>query len=107
MERTFTATEFAVALEKFFEGCVKISNEHRAKHYPNVNSAKWEIRNGSKRRYALLVRDGSAHAFVDKTNGDVLKPASWKAPAKGARGNIFDADGGLGRMGPYGPAYNR
>jgi hypothetical protein len=32
----------------------------------------------------------SVHAFVDKRNGDLLKAASWKAPAKGARGNVLD-----------------
>ncbi len=47
----------------------------------------------------------SAWAFVDRTNGDVLKPASWRAPAKHARGNIFDESNGLAAMGPYGPAY--
>ena len=37
----------------------------------------------------------------------VLLPASWKAPAKHARGNIFDDDNGLRTMGPYGPGYIR
>lgn len=27
-------------------------------------------------------------AFVDKTTGDIYKPAGTKAPAKGARGNL-------------------
>jgi hypothetical protein len=31
----------------------------------------------------------SAFAFINRTNGDVLKSASWSAPAKGARGNIY------------------
>ena len=31
----------------------------------------------------------SVHAFVDKRNGDLLKAAGWKAPAKGARGNVL------------------
>jgi hypothetical protein len=32
-----------------------------------------------------------AHTFIDKTNGDVLKAATYKAPAKnGVRGNIFN-----------------
>mgnify|MGYP005830199853 CR=1 FL=1 len=31
-------------------------------------------------------------AFVDKTNGDILKPESWKKPAKHARGNIYEDD---------------
>jgi hypothetical protein len=31
-------------------------------------------------------------AFIDKTNGDILKPATWKAPAKHSRGNIYEDD---------------
>ena len=54
-------------------------------------------------RYMRLVKDQhgqrSAFGFVDRTNGDVLKASSWKAPAKNfARGNIFAADGGTGRV---------
>lgn len=30
------------------------------------------------------------HAFVDIATGDLLKAAGWKAPAKGARGNLLD-----------------
>lgn len=44
-------------------------------------------------------KGGSAFGFVDKTNGNVLKAAGWKAPAKNfARGNIFAEDFGLGRV---------
>jgi hypothetical protein len=31
----------------------------------------------------------SVDAFIDKATGDVYKPASWKAPAKGVRFNLF------------------
>lgn len=31
----------------------------------------------------------SIHAFIDKKTGDVFKPASVKAPAKGARYNLL------------------
>jgi len=31
-------------------------------------------------------------AFVDKTNGNILKPEGWKKPAKHARGNIYEDD---------------
>jgi len=62
-------------------------------------------------RYVRIMRadtgSSSAHAFIDRTNGDVLKPATYKAPAKHARGNIFDSQNGLGSMGEYGPAYLR
>tara|TARA_R100000152_G_C6696906_1_gene127241 strand:+ start:217 stop:639 length:423 start_codon:yes stop_codon:yes gene_type:complete len=38
---------------------------------------------------------GSIHCFVDKTTGDIYKPAGWKTPyTKGnnaVRGNIYDA----------------
>jgi hypothetical protein len=32
------------------------------------------------------------YCFVDLTNGDILKAATWKAPAKHARGNILAVD---------------
>lgn len=32
----------------------------------------------------------SVYCFIDLSNGDILKAAGWKAPAKGARGNIFN-----------------
>lgn len=50
---------------------------------------------------------GAAYAFIDRTNGDVLKAASWAAPAKHARGNLLQPDNGLGCVGPYGIAYLR
>lgn len=34
----------------------------------------------------------SIHAFIDKKTGDVYKPASLKAPAKGVRFNVLDDD---------------
>lgn len=65
----------------------------------------------------VVLHRGSVHAFIDITGGniggvnhqpgDVLKPASWRAPAKHARGNLFDDKGGLGWMSSYGPAYLR
>lgn len=53
------------------------------------------------RRYAKLisadVRDGvesaqSVFCFVDLANGDILKAATWRAPAKHARGNVLRSD---------------
>lgn len=49
----------------------------------------------------------SAFCFIKRLGGDVLKTASWNAPAKGARGNIADASGGLARVTPYGVESNR
>ena len=40
-------------------------------------------------------KNGSIHCFVERTTGDIFKPAGWKAPyLKGnnaVRGNIFDS----------------
>lgn len=57
------------------------------------------------KRYIRVFRDNSAYAFIDKTNGDVLMPASWRAPAKHPRGNVWNEDHGLNCTGPYGIAY--
>jgi len=47
----------------------------------------------------------SVWGFVDLSNGDILKAAGWKAPAKHARGNIFDADFSVKNWSAYGPRY--
>ena len=53
------------------------------------------------RRYAKLiscdVRNGvesaqSVYCFVDLGTGDILKAATWRAPAKHARGNVLRSD---------------
>lgn len=49
----------------------------------------------------------SVYCFLDR-KGNILKAASWKAPAKGVRGTIFDNNYSWGRgLGPYGAAYLR
>jgi hypothetical protein len=97
--------EFGPALQTFFEGCERINHEHMDQHYPRLQKPEFKLEELNVRW--RVRRDGSVHAFVDKNTGDVLMPASWSKPAKHARGNIFEADNGLGRMGPYGPAYLR
>lgn len=46
-----------------------------------------------RKYYKLVHKDSnqrSVHCFIDKTTGDVLKSASWNAPAKGVRFNLLD-----------------
>ena len=80
-----------------------------------VNEAYPESFGGTRkvefgRKYARVYRvdsrgaTGGVYCFVDRSNGDILKAASWKAPAKHARGNIYAADP-LAGVGQYGAAY--
>ena len=48
------------------------------KKYYKIVQVEFETWEGSK--YYKQYRDASVHAFVDKNNGNVYKPASWKAP---------------------------
>lgn len=47
----------------------------------------------SRKYLKVIMSDGfytSVHAFVDRENGNVFKPAGWKAPAKGVRYNLIE-----------------
>lgn len=97
-------------LEAFRKLCEEISQTHTATHFSNLPLPTISVQKGS--RYAKLVRKdypdavgGSVHCFVDLSNGDVLKAASWKAPAKHARSNLNDADGGRSGVNEYGANY--
>lgn len=66
-------------------------------HHGSELSQVFRVENG--RKYAKVVQEYadqscgrglSVHAFVDKETGDIYKPASWKAPAKGVRYNLRD-----------------
>lgn len=97
--------EFKAKMQSFFDGCVDIYNVYMNNNFPNNQKDSFEMQYGS--RYVKVVRNGSAHCFVDISNGDVLKSASWNAPAKKARGNIFNSDNGLSGMDHYGAKYLR
>jgi len=69
------------------------------------------------KKYAKIVQgNSSAYCFVAKGNfttkglgtvfnGDLLKPASWKVPAKHARGNLYDEASWDKAFGKYGMHY--
>ena len=87
--------KFEAALQTFLDGCQKLIH---------LGSA---LSQEPGARYIRIVVSGpgrSVYCFVDFSSGDVFKAASWKTPAKHARGNIFDAHNGLKSMGPFGPA---
>lgn len=100
---------FDAVFADFLEGVQALVNES-FKHYPSLTPPTVKAEVG--RRYIRILTDGGpkgqrmAWGFVDKTNGDILKAAGWKAPAKHARGNIFNANPYEG-VSAYGPAYLR
>jgi len=80
---------------------VKRSQDLVDEHMRNYHwDEKLTVREG--RRYDKIISEDihdESHrnsrrvwGFVDKTNGDILKPATWKAPAKHPRGNIYEND---------------
>ena len=99
-------------IEKFLAVAQAVCDEHMQANFPNNPRHVLSI-DPKGRKYAKIVRaneDGSAksvHCFVNLENGDILKAAGWNAPAKHARGNINDPDGGRSAMGPYGANYMR
>jgi len=106
---TIPTREFEPALERFMYGARAIIREYYTSNSLTVPELVLEAPGA---RYYRVVSTGpgdsrSAWAFIDRTTGDVLKPAGWSKPAKHARGNIFDDRKGLGAIGPYGPAYLR
>ena len=82
------------------EGLLEYVNQLRighqkyyAEHFPNLaQPPHFSVNFGKK--YGKIIRESygskSVHCFVDLSNGDLYMAASWKAPAKGVRGNIAD-----------------
>lgn len=108
-------TNYEKRLEEFVSRVSHRTERYQKRAYPNTSETpKFYINNG--RKFDKIVRvDGgqSVWGFVAKDSfafkgtsvkvGDIMMPAGWKAPAKHARGNIFDSlDDGYG---PYGPEY--
>lgn len=100
--------DFATALESFRTVSEEILLKHFADSGFTFAVPGVEIGNGRKyiKVWRTETRDGqttrnSIHAFVEVATGDILKPASCKAPAKHARGNIYD-DGGRASMNAHG-----
>ena len=99
---------YETTFASFLKECQALVDDHM-KQYP------WEseLSVNKGRRYDKIVQQNTGKnmsgglgvwAFVDKTNGDILKPESWKKPAKHARGNIYEEDRML-FVNHSGPAY--
>jgi hypothetical protein len=89
-------------------------NKERKEYYDKINLSSKEpdlvVEIGNK--FIRLWQGTSCWGFISRVDGDLkgspikkgdlLKAATWKAPAKHSRGNIMD---GTARYGVYGPEY--
>jgi hypothetical protein len=89
--------------------CQEMINAHYAQNFPILTPSKLTVNEGRKYWKVVSTSDGGSgqtvvYAFVDKNNGEVYKPATWRAPAKHSRGNVSDED--ISKfMTPHGPVY--
>jgi hypothetical protein len=89
-------------------------NEKRKEYYKGNSfmDGKTDLIIEIGNKYIRLWSGTSCWGFISRVDGDLkgapikkgdlLKPATWKAPAKHARGNIID---GTARWSEYGPEY--
>lgn len=62
------------------------------RQYTNGRNYSYALISGRKYHKVMMCIDGntdSVHAFIDRKTGEVYKPASCKAPAKGVRFNLL------------------
>lgn len=115
-----------VDIEQACDDLVRFVNEVKDSHYDKmgyqIGREKVVCERLSKKWVKLIVQDGdgkdrSVYCFVALSDfetkglgqvkvGDIHKAATWSAPAKHARGNVFNRES-WSCCGPYGVAYLR
>jgi hypothetical protein len=85
--------DFDTAIKNWVNLLQDMWKEYFAKHYTNLQPPKVELQPGSKFIKVIMADNSqrSVYCFIDKSNGNILKPAGWKAPEpkRIPRGNIF------------------
>lgn len=103
----------------FIVSVQRISDDNYNKNFPSLPHDKFYSERGSKflaidhlcsngQRMVfcfIAACDSQSKGMGMVKKGDILKPDGWKKPAKHARGNLFNADKGIGCVGPYGVQY--
>ena len=106
---------FELALTNFVSGAQAIIDKEYNSN--DVFNRKLSIDPKGKKYKRIVVKDhdkegnplnhsGSVFCFINMENGDVLKAAGWKSPAKGARSNINNDVNGVDGVNEYGANYN-
>lgn len=99
------------AVKMYVKGVQDRINADYKKNYSNLKPPVLVTKKGG--RYIKVIRKEvsgtgtSVHSFIDTKNepgffGNVYKAASWRAPAKGARGNVFSPQHGIEAVGVTG-----
>jgi hypothetical protein len=109
-----TTQTFEQALDNFVALLQQADDQRMVREFPtlcvNGRGSLFTTEIGSKNirivRSSVQGESRSVHCFVQIATGDILKSASWKQPAKGARGNIYHANPMAG-MDAYGTKYLR
>lgn len=115
MEAPENKVPASIQLEAYVLALKVLSDAYYAANMPSLQGPDFIIKFGEK--YAKIIKrdvasgadGGSVHTFVNLENGDILKAASYKAPAKnGVRGNIFNPNCDVGvKVSQYGAIYLR
>jgi hypothetical protein len=90
-------------LDQFIANLNEMYRQHYAENgYTFEAPPIFITQTGSKNIKIVERRDGGrrdsggVYCFIEKDTGNILKAASWKAPAKGARGSIWNDDCDVG-----------
>ena len=72
--------------------CDSLLDNFKRRNNGGTSDYKFYVESG--RKYLRVIMETGAgsrsiHAFIDKKTGEVYKPASFKAPAKGVRFNLL------------------
>lgn len=88
MELQQTVSELCQAL------CQALKSNYALRNPTSKTPVDYEIVPGRRYFKVVLLTSGhrSVHAFIDKVSGQVFKPASWNAPAKGPRYNLLNEE---------------
>lgn len=71
--------------------CRALENDYKESYKDSNLQYNYTIEEGNKYLKVIMNTGNqlSVHCFVDMITGDLYKAASWKAPAKGIRGNLI------------------
>lgn len=110
-----TPKDLDKAVKMFLKGVQKNINDHYKKEYSKLTPPILTAKKG--KRYIKIIKNEtfgsgkSVFCFIDAkegpTFGDVLKAASWNAPARHSRGNVFDGSWGVNAVSVYSAHYMR